>query len=314
MFHPAVEAWFRKTFAAPTEAQARAWPAIQAGPPCPRRGADRLGQDAGRVPRGDRRSRAPRRRRRVAGRNLRRLRLAAEGALQRHPAQSRSAARGHSRRARSAGLSGRRNPHARAHRRYAAERAREHAAPATAHRRHHARVALCAARLRFRTHDARDHAHRDRRRNPRARAEQARQPSRAFARAPCRIDSSTSGACGLVRNAEADRGSRALSRGHGGAGHGLHHRRYRTRARARPRARGSAVPARSRHVGRCLAAGLPAACRAHARASHHARLRQHAAHGRARGAPPVRADRQGTRHRAPRQPGQGAAPSSPSSA
>src|SRR5215468_4320901 len=30
-FHPAVESWFRKTFCAPTEAQARAWPAIQAG-------------------------------------------------------------------------------------------------------------------------------------------------------------------------------------------------------------------------------------------------------------------------------------------
>src|SRR5215813_8179828 len=30
-FHPAVEAWFRKTFDAPTAAQARAWPAIQAG-------------------------------------------------------------------------------------------------------------------------------------------------------------------------------------------------------------------------------------------------------------------------------------------
>src|SRR2546430_14071472 len=30
VFHPAVEAWFRKTFPAPTEAQARAWPAIQA--------------------------------------------------------------------------------------------------------------------------------------------------------------------------------------------------------------------------------------------------------------------------------------------
>jgi ATP-dependent Lhr-like helicase len=30
-FHPAVESWFRKSFAAPTEAQARAWPAIQAG-------------------------------------------------------------------------------------------------------------------------------------------------------------------------------------------------------------------------------------------------------------------------------------------
>ena len=31
IFHPAVEAWFRKTFPAPTEAQSRAWPAIQAG-------------------------------------------------------------------------------------------------------------------------------------------------------------------------------------------------------------------------------------------------------------------------------------------
>ena len=31
VFHPAVQAWFRKTFPAPTEAQARAWPAIQAG-------------------------------------------------------------------------------------------------------------------------------------------------------------------------------------------------------------------------------------------------------------------------------------------
>src|SRR5437868_11114876 len=30
-FHPAVEAWFRKTFSAPTPAQSRAWPEIQAG-------------------------------------------------------------------------------------------------------------------------------------------------------------------------------------------------------------------------------------------------------------------------------------------
>ena len=30
-FHPAVAQWFRKQFAAPTEPQARAWPAIQAG-------------------------------------------------------------------------------------------------------------------------------------------------------------------------------------------------------------------------------------------------------------------------------------------
>src|SRR5437764_8688878 len=31
LFHPAVAAWFAKSFAAPTPAQAEAWPAIQAG-------------------------------------------------------------------------------------------------------------------------------------------------------------------------------------------------------------------------------------------------------------------------------------------
>ena len=31
LFHPAVETWFRKTFPAPTQAQAKAWPAIRAG-------------------------------------------------------------------------------------------------------------------------------------------------------------------------------------------------------------------------------------------------------------------------------------------
>ena len=31
LFHPAVDSWFRAAFARPTDAQARAWPAIQAG-------------------------------------------------------------------------------------------------------------------------------------------------------------------------------------------------------------------------------------------------------------------------------------------
>src|SRR5438876_10927708 len=31
IFHPAIDSWFRKTFPSPTEAQVRAWPAIQAG-------------------------------------------------------------------------------------------------------------------------------------------------------------------------------------------------------------------------------------------------------------------------------------------
>jgi Lhr-like helicase len=32
-FHPAVSAWFRRAFAAPTPAQVEAWPAIRAGRP-----------------------------------------------------------------------------------------------------------------------------------------------------------------------------------------------------------------------------------------------------------------------------------------
>ncbi|HEY3584159.1 MAG TPA: DEAD/DEAH box helicase, partial [Casimicrobiaceae bacterium] len=31
MFHPAVAAWFERTFAKPTEAQARAWPLVASG-------------------------------------------------------------------------------------------------------------------------------------------------------------------------------------------------------------------------------------------------------------------------------------------
>ena len=33
LFHPAVRAWFERSFAAPTEAQQAAWPAIKAGRP-----------------------------------------------------------------------------------------------------------------------------------------------------------------------------------------------------------------------------------------------------------------------------------------
>ena len=149
----------------------------QGGSPCPRRGADRIGQDARRFPCGDRRSRAPGRRGRAARRNVGRLCLAVEGAVQRHPAQPRSTARGNPRRARGSGLSGRRNPHAGPNRRYAAKRAREHAPPPAANRRHDSRVAVRAAGLGVRPQDALDDADGDRRRDPRARPEQAGQPS-----------------------------------------------------------------------------------------------------------------------------------------
>ena len=62
-------------------------------------------------------------------------------------------------------------------------RARPHAPRAAAHRRHHAGVALHPARLGVRPRHARDHAHRDRRRDPRRGREQARRAPGAVARA-----------------------------------------------------------------------------------------------------------------------------------
>ena len=69
LFHPAVAAWFEPSFAAPTAAQAEAWPRDQGRPPRADRGADRLRQDARRVPGGDRRPGAPGPRGRARGRD-----------------------------------------------------------------------------------------------------------------------------------------------------------------------------------------------------------------------------------------------------
>ena len=153
-------------------------------PPHARRRADRLGQDADRLPRrarrpGARRPRAGRPRRRDDGR----LRLAAEGALERHPRQPRGAARRHPRRAARARPGRRRHPHRRAHRRHARRRAAAEPEEAAAHPGDDARVALRPARLGLGAIDAGDRAHRHRRRDPRRRREQARQPPRALARA-----------------------------------------------------------------------------------------------------------------------------------
>ena len=75
----------------------------------------------------------------------------------------------------------------------------------------------------------------------------------------------------------------------------------------RPRARGARLAARSGHVGRDLAGDLPAPGRADRVAPHHAHHGQHAAPGRAHGAPAVRAAGRRVRRRAPRQPGEGSA-------
>ena len=95
LFHPAVANWFAESFVAPTPAQAEAWPAIKARSPHPHRSADRLGQDARRLPGGDRRTGAAGSRRAADRRNARRLRFPAQGAVERHPSQPRGPAGRH---------------------------------------------------------------------------------------------------------------------------------------------------------------------------------------------------------------------------
>ena len=103
----------------------RAWPAIRAGQrpwsPHPPARARRL-----LLPRRDRctGARGCGERRHAAGRDTGGLRVAAEGAVQRHPHQPRRATGGHSRRAGKARPARRGDPHRRTHRRHAAARAR----------------------------------------------------------------------------------------------------------------------------------------------------------------------------------------------
>ena len=95
-FHPAVERWFTTTLGAPTAAQAAGLGRDPRRPPHADRGADRLGQDARRVPDRARRTVSRRLDAPAAGRDARDLRVAAQGAQHRHPQEPGRAARGHS--------------------------------------------------------------------------------------------------------------------------------------------------------------------------------------------------------------------------
>ena len=123
VFHPITDAWFGRRFGEPTPVQAAGWPVIAGGQRRPGHRADRLGQDAGGVPLCldglVRKAAAGDARRPHRGR----LRLAAQGAVERHPPQPRGAAR---RAARAGGRAGRpraRHPHRRPHRRHDGGRA-----------------------------------------------------------------------------------------------------------------------------------------------------------------------------------------------
>ncbi len=178
----------------------------------------------------------------AAGRDADRLRLAAEGAVERHPQEPRGAARRHSPRPCARRPAGSRDPHLGAHRRHAAGRARPRDPPAAAHRRDDAGIALHPARLGIRPEDAGDDAHRHRRRDPRGGAEQARRASRAVAGAPRRALRRQAAAHRPVGDAEADRGGRALPRRRRRGGReaaDLHDHRHRPSPRPRPRPRDS---------------------------------------------------------------------------
>ena len=125
VFHPAVAAWLRELRRADRGA-GRGLAGDPAGRHIADRRADRLGQDAGRVPRRDRRAGAAGPRRRPAGRDPGGLRLAAQGAVQRHPANLRAAGRDPRGAARARPARGR-DPHLGAHRRHAGARARNDA-------------------------------------------------------------------------------------------------------------------------------------------------------------------------------------------
>ncbi len=202
------------------------------------RGADRLRQDAGSVPRGHRCARAPGRAQSIARRDAHRLCLAAQGAVQRHPQEPGRAARRHPPGADRPGLSGCADPHPGAHRRHAASGAREDAAQAAAHPGDHPRVAVHPAHQRVGTQDARLDANRDRGRNPCARPQQAWCPPRHLAGAAGGVDRATPDAGRPVGYAETDRGGSAFP--------GRQRRAARARTAGRPGRAGRSVRSRSR--------------------------------------------------------------------
>ena len=215
VFSPATRAWFERTFEGPTPPQVQGWPAIAVGRARADPGADRLGQDAHRVPLRDRQ--ADRHARRGAARPLR---LAAEGAELRHRAEPARPAR----RARVEA------PRRGAHRRHAAEGAPRAPQGAARHPDHDARVALPDAHLAG-TRDAARRRDADPRRGARRRRHEARRAHGDQRRAARSAVRHAAAADRAVRDAAAARGDRAL--------------RLR-RARDRARRRGDAQGARPR--------------------------------------------------------------------
>ena len=206
-----------------------------------------------------------------------------------------------------------RDPRPGAHRRHLADRARGDAPAAAAHPRDHAGVALPAAHQRVRPRDAVDRAHGDRRRDPRGRADQARRAPGADARAAGRA--SAAQPMQRIGLSATQKPIEEIARFLTGSRPGVAceivdsgHVRERDLNLVMPGAPLEAVMS-----GEVWATVYDQLASAHRGASHHADLREYAAHGGARLAAPRRAPRRGKRRRAPRQPREGDRASTPSS-
>ena len=298
LFHPAVAAWFAKTFPAPTPAQTEAWAAIKAGRPtliaAPTGSGKTLAAFLAAIDdlvRQGARGRSADETQVVYVSPLKALsndiRINLDGPLEGvraelaapRPARCRDQRLG-------------------PHRRHDLDRAGEDAPPRAAYPRHHAGIALRAARLGIGPQDAGDDALGDRRRDPRRRAEQARRASGAVARTARGALRRQAAAHRPLRDAEPDRrgggvpGRRRTAPANDVAIVDAGHQRA-----ARPRARSSRLAARSGDVERGLDRGLRPAGGADQGASHDARLRQHAPPVRARGAGADRPARRAARSR-----------------
>ena len=276
------------------------------------RGADRLGQDAGGVPRRHRPP-VPRRRgrprRRVGDRGG--LRVAAQGAGRRHPGESPAPTGGDPGGGPGARAGGPGPPRRRPDGGQLPGRSRGDAPATAAPPDHHARVPVPPRHRRPEPRAPPGGAHRDRGRDPRGGAGQARVAPGLDAGAPGRAREAAAPAHRAVGHPAADRDDRPPpGRGRRGAQParrrpGVPHRRPRPPPRPRSHDRAAGQRAGSRRIPRAVG-GDPGPHRdARARAPDDAHLRQHAASGRADRAPPGGAPRGGPGRRPSRKPVQG---------
>ena len=243
VFSPRTREWFERAFAGPHAGAGARLAGDREGRPRPRAGADRLREDARRVPH----------RHRPAERDARRrapspLRLAAQGAELRHRAEPSPPARG----ARIEAVGGR------SHRRHAGRRAPPDAQDAARRPHHDSRVALPAPDLTGAREPARDRG-RDPRRGARGRGNEAWRSPRPIARTAREARREAVPADRALGHAEAARRDRPLRR------------RHRSRDRARGRGRAQGARPRGRRPGR-----------GHARAAIHLRALRADARGRRR--------------------------------